>query len=748
MRNHKIMFPLSQPRRILRREGRVSAMAADQQSLVLAGENLVEKMDLETNYTVWQWQGDASREIVRLALTEEFVLSLDTPSGRVWSRETGDMLHMLGDGERFYAVLPGGKLAIAGLIDLKIVSLPDCKRVKSLKGHTKQVTSVAVTPDGRLALSGCCDRTARLWDVKSGECLRVLEGHKDMVDAVAISPDGTIGLSGGRDRAVRLWLLAGGDWIGTLGDHAGDVQSINMTPDGRYAVISCATSDDSQLCVWDLQQASRLFVRQGVAALAPDGNFLLAGTRTARPPRLNLWELPAGRSVRTLEGHSAGICAICFTPDGQLAATASENGQVQVWEIAESSRFYDRSLVVTRTHSHGEAESARQKFLGFLEQARKAAQPGQAYKHLTNARSVLGYDRDPEALAINATLLSQLPRRGLKAVWELRTFTEPSQNEISAVALAGDGRQAVTAAGKMVRLWDLSTGACVRGFAGHSDRVRALALADQARRAVSVSQDKSLRVWNVQTGDCVLALSDHNEGLVAVAVTPDGTTAVAVTVANQLHVWDLETGECPMAFGSGPTLAVALTEDGKTLLSVGDDDSASLRLVNLATGKIVRSDSGFKASGPKRDSHNGYALDMTSDARFGLVAGPDHQLRLWDLSDGQVLRQLSGHTDRINSLVMTSCGRYAVTASNDGSVRLWDVVGGTCLNTFQGHSGPVLCADMSPDGRFVLSAGADQSVRLWELDWELDPDQPLAPLADAFPRKGLFSKVLGVFKKS
>ncbi len=742
-RNNKIVFPLSQPRRILRRDGRVSAMAADHESLVIAGENRLEKMDLETSYTVWQWQGEGQRgEINRLALTDDFVLSLDTPDGRVWSRSTGECLHTLNDGERFYAVLPGGKQAIAGLIDLKIVNLPGCQRVKALKAHTKQVTSVAITPDGRLALSGSCDRTAKLWNLHTGELIRSLEGHKDMVDAVAISPDGTVGLSGGRDRAVRLWLLAGGDWIGTLGEHAGDVQSIKMTHDGRYAVISCATSDDNQLCVWDLQQASRLFTRHGVVAVAPDCNCMLAGTRSTRPPKVNLWEIPSGRSVRTLEGHSAGVCAVCFTPDGQLAATASENGQVQVWEIAESSRFYDRSLVVTRTHSHGEAESARQKFLGFLEQARKSTQPGQAYRQLAHARSVPGYDRDPEALALNASLMGLLPRKSLHGVWELRTFTEPSQTDISAVALTGDGRLAVSAAGKMVRLWDLSTGSCLRGFAGHSDRVDALVLCEEGRRVLSASLDKSLRLWNVQTGDCLASLTDHPDGIGAVAVTPDGRTAVSVTLSSQVHVWDLTSSQCTLTFPVGSTRALALTEDGKNLLSVGDAEGGSLRLTNLVTGKQA----GFK-SGSKHDSLTGTALDMTADARFALVAGIDHTVRLWDLVDGVVLRQLAGHTDRVNSLVMTEDGRFAISASDDGTVRLWDVLAASCLNVFQSHGGPVLCADMSFDGRFVLSAGSDRSFRLWELDWELDPDGVLQPMADVFPRKGLFKRVMGIFQK-
>ena len=44
-------------------------------------------------------------------------------------------------------------------------------------GHTDSVMSVALTPDGRKGISGSSDKTVRVWDLESGECLKVLEGH-------------------------------------------------------------------------------------------------------------------------------------------------------------------------------------------------------------------------------------------------------------------------------------------------------------------------------------------------------------------------------------------------------------------------------------------------------------------------------------------------------------------------------------------------------------------------------------------
>jgi WD40 repeat protein len=57
-------------------------------------------------------------------------------------------------------------------------------------GHADPVTSVAFSPDGRLVLTGSEDRTAKLWDIETGEELRTFAGHTKEITSVAFSPDG------------------------------------------------------------------------------------------------------------------------------------------------------------------------------------------------------------------------------------------------------------------------------------------------------------------------------------------------------------------------------------------------------------------------------------------------------------------------------------------------------------------------------------------------------------------------------
>jgi WD40 repeat protein len=73
-----------------------------------------------------------------------------------------------------------------------------------LQGHTSPVIAVAVTSDGRRAVSASGDKTLRLWDLESGQTIHTLQGHTASVNAVAVTPDGRRAVSASEDATLRL----------------------------------------------------------------------------------------------------------------------------------------------------------------------------------------------------------------------------------------------------------------------------------------------------------------------------------------------------------------------------------------------------------------------------------------------------------------------------------------------------------------------------------------------------------------
>jgi WD40 repeat protein len=210
--------------------------------------------------------------------------------------------------------------------------------LRTFEGHSFWVNSVAISPDGRWALSGSSDNTLSLWEMSTGHCLRSFEGHNDDVTSVSISPDGRWGLSGSRDSMLRLWELSTGRCLRTFKGHSDNLNSVAISPDGRWGLSG---SWDSTLCLWELNTGRCLRTFKGHSgwvnsvAFSPDGCCALSGSSDST---LRLWELNTGRCLRTFKGDSYGVNhgveSVAFSPDGRWALSGSDNETMHLWELS------------------------------------------------------------------------------------------------------------------------------------------------------------------------------------------------------------------------------------------------------------------------------------------------------------------------------------------------------------------------------------------------------------------------------
>ena len=144
---------------------------------------------------------------------------------------------------------------------------------------------LAIEIDGKPALaSGSDDNTIRLWNMRSGETLRVLEGHTGSVASLtAIEIDAKPALaSGSWDNTIRLWNPQSGETFRVLEGHTGHVTSLAAIEiDGNAALAS--GSDDNTIRLWNPQSGETLRVLEGhtsdvisLAAIEIDGKPALA----------------------------------------------------------------------------------------------------------------------------------------------------------------------------------------------------------------------------------------------------------------------------------------------------------------------------------------------------------------------------------------------------------------------------------------------------------------------------------------
>ncbi|WP_292876995.1 serine/threonine-protein kinase, partial [Nostoc sp. NMS1] len=147
--------------------------------------------------------------------------------------------------------------------------------LRTLSGHSKGVSSVAISSDGQMLASGSSDNTIKLWSVTTGREIRTLSGHSSYVNSVAISSDGQMLASGSSDNTIKLWSVTTGREIRTLSGHSSYVNSVAISSDGQ--ILASGSWDNT----------------------------------------IKLWEVATGREIRTLSGHSSYVNSVAISSDGQ-----------------------------------------------------------------------------------------------------------------------------------------------------------------------------------------------------------------------------------------------------------------------------------------------------------------------------------------------------------------------------------------------------------------------------------------------
>ena len=157
-------------------------------------------------------------------------------------------------GLRTASLSPDGRTVLTGGErdrTARLWSVTTGKPISTPLKHPLEVTAVAFSPDGRIALTGCRDGIVRYWDAVSGAATGVWLQHKDMMDCIGFSPDGRIVLTGSWDGTARMWDFAIGKPIGPPLMHKYPVVRVAFSPSGRKIVT---VPQYGSPVLWDVEE--------------------------------------------------------------------------------------------------------------------------------------------------------------------------------------------------------------------------------------------------------------------------------------------------------------------------------------------------------------------------------------------------------------------------------------------------------------------------------------------------------------
>lgn len=233
------------------------------------------------------------------------------------------------------ALTGDGRLAVSGYRngDVKLWNIEEGKPLQTFKGHEGQVLGVEITPDGQYVFSASHDLTLRVWSAETGKCLTIIKGHKAEVIGLAVTADGQRIVSGSWDKTVRVWDVKTGQCLSILRGHTDYIVGVAITPDGRRIITG---SKDGTVRVWDVDTGLCSKILRGhtetvlKVAVTADGLQAVSGSTDKT---IRVWDIEAGRLIATLEGHTGDVTGVAITPDGRRIVSGSKDRTVRVWDV-------------------------------------------------------------------------------------------------------------------------------------------------------------------------------------------------------------------------------------------------------------------------------------------------------------------------------------------------------------------------------------------------------------------------------
>ncbi|KAI0022105.1 WD40 repeat-like protein [Xylariomycetidae sp. FL0641] len=207
-----------------------------------------------------------------------------------------------------------------------------------------------------------------------------------------------------------------------------------------------------------------------------------------------------------------------------------------------------------------------------------------------------------------------------------------------------------------VRVWDMTSGACMHTLRGHTSTVRCLKMSD-ANTAISGSRDTTLRVWDIRQGVCRNVLVGHQASVRCLEIK--GDIVVSGSYDATAKIWSISEGRCLHTLSGHFSQIYAIAFDGQ----------------RVVTGSL------------------------------------DTSVRVWDANTGEALAVLQGHTSLVGQLQLR--GNTLVTGGSDGSVRVWSLEKMCPIHRLAAHDNSV--TSLQFDDTRVVSGGSDGRVKVWDV---------------------------------
>ncbi|MCG2826111.1 MAG: hypothetical protein L6265_05915, partial [Thermoplasmatales archaeon] len=242
-----------------------------------------------------------------------------------------------------------------------------------------------------------------------------------------------------------------------------------------------------------------------------------------------------------------------------------------------------------------------------------------------------------------------------------------------------ENNQLFVAGSSVIHIINTSTYKTEKQLFGHTARIQCVALSQDNNRLASASADSTVKIWDMDKVVKSFTISMH--AALSVDWSSDGNKIATGADDSRLKIWNVSTGEI--------LIDVKAHNDGITTLEFSPD------------GKMIATGAGFSN------------IEVPGGAGSESL---DTTVKLWNSTNGELIRTMEGHEDGITKVRFSSDGKYLASSSIDTNIKIWDVNNGDCIRTLEGHTGDVNDIRWSDNGKKIVSCSSDYTIKIWDIE--------------------------------
>ncbi len=546
--------------------------------------------------------------------------------------------------------------------------------INMMSGHSGSVQCVYFSPNGTQLLSGSRDNTLRLWDLRTGMCLKVLNGHSNGINAVIFINSSAI-LSASDDTTIKLWDITNALTLTTYVGHKKSVTSLAVSSDSTRFFTG---SEDKTVKIWNTITGKSIKTLRHDEVVTSVKYHSFSKIISASDENVYVWNSFLGTCLATIKCHDANISSISISPSGDKLMTTSWDSYVKIWDLKTQ-----ELLSTLKEHTNPVS-------CGLFSSDGKCVLTG-------------SFDETVRVSMINiSTNEDSTPHSSDIIMLVIR----PDLVHLATSSYDGTIKIWETISGKL--LWTLSE--------YHSEPVSCISFSPDGKKLISGSFDLKAVLYTVDNeGYHPVFTTKLPKGFQTICFTKDGSKIIVscqIKAKVTILVYNGYTGERIQLFEmkcidkTYDSTKLCVNTTGSIIITGFISDSLS-DIIEIWDAINIKLKS-------KIESHNDdkiSAMSLSPDDSLLVTGFLNGIIKLWKYFDSTCVLTFKAHNDSINEIIFSTDGSRIISDAEDNRIKIFDSTNGQCMISIKTHSSYNQSVYIAENNLFLaMSSGADLST--------------------------------------